>query len=87
LHRYAMVYLRFAKWGSRALCPWVFNFFVVFLLEVCTYYDDTWTEPANKVTMTLHVILSFALGLAVATALSTRPACMVLGGAVQVERS
>lgn len=76
---FAAVYLRCAKWGSRALCPLVFNLFVVILLEVGLYYDDTWTSPPNKATVTLHVILSFALGSVIATALSTRPACMVLG--------
>lgn len=79
LNLFAVAYLRCAKWGSRALCPLVFNLFVVILLEVCLYYDDTWTGSPNKARMTLHVMLSFALGLVVAAALSTRPVCMVLG--------
>ena len=78
-NHFAVVYLRAAKWGTRALCPWVFNFFVLILLEICMYYNDTWIKPANNWMMTCHVIFSLVLGMIVATALSTRPVCMVLG--------
>ena len=40
----AIYYLRVSKWGSRSLCPLIFNFLFMILLEVCTYYNDTWTR-------------------------------------------
>lgn len=76
---FAVVYLRLAKYGARALCPLVFNVFVMILLEVCTYYDDTWTRYANGVVMGIQTWFSFVLGLAVYAALATRPVCRTLG--------
>ena len=75
----AIYYLRVSKWGSRSLCPLIFNFLFMILLEVCTYYNDTWTRGNNSTWITVHCVISLFLGFAVATALSTRPACQFFG--------
>ena len=75
----AIYYLRVSKWGSRSLCPLIFNFLFMILLEVCTYYNDTWTRGNNSTWVTVHCVISLFLGFAVATALSTRPACQFFG--------
>ena len=48
----AIYYLRVSKWGARSLCPLIFNFLVMIILEVCTYYNDTWTRSSNSVWVT-----------------------------------
>jgi hypothetical protein len=49
------------------------------ILEVCTYYNDTWTRSSNSVWVTSHCVISFFLAFVVTTALATRPACMLFG--------
>lgn len=75
----AIYYLRVSKWGARSLCPLIFNFLVMIILEVCTYYNDTWTRSSNSVWVTSHCVISFFLAFVVTTALATRPACMLFG--------
>tara|TARA_B110000977_G_scaffold31456_1_gene41681 strand:- start:2240 stop:3838 length:1599 start_codon:yes stop_codon:yes gene_type:complete len=84
---HAIVYLRCAKWGTRCLCPLMFNFLVMIILEICMYYDSTWyaqnTETAawepNGLFTTLQVVFTFLLGATIALLLSLRPTTMVLG--------
>ena len=84
---HAIVYLRLAKWGTRCLCPLMFNFLVMIILECTTYYDTTWwsttTETAvwksDGLFMDLQVVFTFLLGATVALLLSLRPTTMVLG--------
>ena len=39
----------------------MFNFFVVILLEVSLFYNDTWTASANGAVLSLHTVGSLLL--------------------------
>ena len=41
------------------------------ILEVCTYYNDTWTRSSNSVWVMSHCVISFFLAFVVTTAIAT----------------